>query len=102
MADLPRYCVWGVHHNMEIFASDADVFRPERWFEAQGEQLQKMDNNMKLIFGYGRFECLGKNVAFMELNKVFVEVCQSFLRSRLLGKQGNTTGTGVETEGCSQ
>jgi hypothetical protein len=29
---------------------------------------------MKLIFGYGRLECLGKNVAFMELNKVFVEV----------------------------
>ena len=71
-----RYCAWGVHRNVDIFGPDADLFRPERWFERQGEQLQAMERNMELIFGYGRFSCLGKNVAMIELNKTFVEVSQ--------------------------
>lgn len=67
-----------MHRNIGFFGADADVFRPERWFEVQGEQLQAMERNMELIFGYGRFQCLGKTVAFVELNKVFVEVCYLF------------------------
>ena len=37
-----------------------------------------MDRNMELIFGYGRFQCLGRNVAFLELDKVFVELLRRF------------------------
>ena len=33
-----------------------------------------MERNNDLIFGYGRFKCLGQSVALIELNKVFVEV----------------------------
>ncbi len=33
-----------------------------------------MERNSELIFGHGRFKCLGQAVALMELNKVFVEV----------------------------
>jgi hypothetical protein len=33
-----------------------------------------MEQCLDLIFGYGRWGCLGKNVAWIELNKVFVEV----------------------------
>ncbi|EON62757.1 hypothetical protein W97_01982 [Coniosporium apollinis CBS 100218] len=72
------YCAWGVHRNTRIFGHDADVFRPDRWLEAQGEQLQSMERNNDLIFGHGRFTCLGKTVAFMELNKVFVELLRRF------------------------
>lgn len=42
------------------------------------EKLQFMEHNNELIFGYGRFQCLGKNVAFIELNKIFVELLRSF------------------------
>jgi cytochrome P450 len=73
-----------MHRNIDIFGADADIFRPERWLEAQGEQLQMMERNNELIFGYGRFQCLGKNVAFMELNKVFVEVNQLWLSAQRL------------------
>jgi cytochrome P450 len=37
-----------------------------------------MERNNELIFGYGRFQCLGKNVAFIELNKIFVELLRTY------------------------
>lgn len=37
-----------------------------------------MERNNKLIFGYGRFKCLGQNVAWLELNKAFVEVFRRY------------------------
>lgn len=65
---------FGVMRNPKIWGQDADLFRPERWLEADGEILQQMELNLELNFGYGKYQCLGKNVARIELNKVFVEV----------------------------
>lgn len=69
-----RYSAWAIHRSPIVFGPDANVFRPERWLDVPERQLQKMERNSELIFGFGRFKCLGKNVAFMELNKVIVEV----------------------------
>lgn len=33
---------WVLHRRKEIFGSDVDVFRPERWLEAQPDQLKEM------------------------------------------------------------
>lgn len=68
------FAVYGLHHSRKIFGEDADVFRPERWLEAQGERLARMNGAAELIFHYGKWQCLGKPVALMELNKIFVEV----------------------------
>lgn len=68
------YCGWGVHHSKEIFGEDADMFRPERWLEAEGERLRVMNSTAELVFNYGKWQCPGKSVAAIELNKVFVEV----------------------------
>ena len=57
----------------EIFGQDAELFRPERWIEAGEEKYNKMDRTVDLVFGTGRFTCLGKNIAKVELDKVFVE-----------------------------
>ena len=65
---------WAVHRNINVFGPDANVFRPERWLDVPEAQLNKMERNNELIFGYGRFKCLGQAVALVELNKVFVEV----------------------------
>jgi cytochrome P450 len=75
------YCAWGVHHSKRVFGEDADIFRPERWLEAQGEELRKIQSSWELVFHYGRWQCPGKNVAMIELNKVFVEVSSE--RSKL-------------------
>ncbi|KAK2777617.1 cytochrome p450 [Colletotrichum kahawae] len=64
----------------ETFGIDADVFRPERWLEAAAdeERFKDMSDVVELAFGYGRFQCLGKTIAYMELNKIFVELLRRF------------------------
>ena len=61
-----------------VCGADADVFRPERWIEADAAQLTEMTNTVDLVFHYGRYQCLGKNVALMEFNKIFVELFRRF------------------------
>jgi cytochrome P450 len=68
------YSAWGVQRHTGTYGEDVDMFRPERWLEATGETLQKMERSQELIFGSGRYGCLGKSVAFVELNKVYVQV----------------------------
>jgi cytochrome P450 len=64
----------GIHCSKKIFGTDADMFRPERWLDASEEHFAYMASTVDLIFHYGKYQCLGKNVALMEFNKVFVEV----------------------------
>lgn len=70
-------CYWGLMRRPDVWGDDAAEFRPERWLESPPENLRAMEDAWELVFGYGRWQCLGKNVALMELNKVFVEVCDS-------------------------
>ncbi len=56
------------------FGDDAAIFRPERFTEADEQKRTAMERLVELGFGYGRFQCAGKPVAFMELNKVYFEV----------------------------
>lgn len=37
-----------------------------------------MERNNELLFGYGKYQCLGKPVAVIELNKIFVELLRRF------------------------
>jgi cytochrome P450 len=68
------HCMFGVQHRKAFWGNDTDVFRPERWLEAGPERLKEMVAALDQVFGSGKFQCLGKTVAFMELNKVLVEV----------------------------
>jgi cytochrome P450 len=67
-------CARGVQRNKSIFGEDVEVYRPERWIEASGERLQRMEKTADLVFGHGRYHCLGSNVAMIEIRKVFTEV----------------------------
>lgn len=68
------YCAWGIFRDTEIYGDDAAEFRPERWIEDSEERIKEMEGTLDLIFSYGRYQCLGRPVAWMELNKVFVTV----------------------------
>lgn len=68
------YCAWGVHRNPAVFGPDADLFRPERWFETDEEKLLAMHRTIDVVFGSGRYACLGKQVALIEVSKAIAEV----------------------------
>lgn len=60
--------------NTEIFGSDARLFRPERWIEADADKKIKYRQTVDSVFGSGRFQCLGRHIAMMELHKAIAEV----------------------------
>jgi cytochrome P450 len=78
------YSAWGVHRDTQTYREDANVYRPERWLETTAEELQKMERSQELVFGSGRYGCLGKSIAFVELNKVFVQVKDTYFMTKLV------------------
>ncbi len=67
------------------FGADAEVFLPERWIEAEKdeEHFKEMASTVDLVFGHGKYQCLGKTIAAMELNKILVEVRLHGVEARL-------------------
>ncbi|KAH6839614.1 cytochrome P450 [Chaetomium sp. MPI-CAGE-AT-0009] len=60
--------------NKGIFGEDAEEFRPERWLlEKDEKKLAIMNRTHDLIFGYGKYQCLGRPIALMEINKAIFE-----------------------------
>ncbi|KAK3939350.1 pisatin demethylase [Diplogelasinospora grovesii] len=72
------YSGYAMHHSKEIYGEDAKAFRPERWFEQDQEKLAAMTRTNDLVFGHGRFQCLGKNVARIEIEKTLFELLRRF------------------------
>ncbi|PNP58739.1 hypothetical protein THARTR1_01755 [Trichoderma harzianum] len=68
----------GVGRSKAVWGADADVFRPERWLVAQGGGLKDMTNAVDTHFGYGKYSCLGKPIALMQLHKAVFELVRRF------------------------
>ncbi|KAI1438062.1 cytochrome P450 [Xylaria sp. CBS 124048] len=61
-----------------LFGKDADIFRPERFLEVDLATRTEMQRNVELVFGYGRWMCAGKVIAWLELNKTLFELLRAF------------------------
>ncbi|CAN9289076.1 unnamed protein product [Alternaria alternata] len=61
-----------------LFGADADVFRPERFTEADEETRKQMELDVEMVFGYGSWVCAGKNIAMMDIAKVVFEMVRLF------------------------
>ncbi|KAF0323496.1 cytochrome P450 [Colletotrichum asianum] len=72
------YGAWGMFHRTDVWGPDALEFRPERWLEADPDRLKQMEGTLELVFGYGKWKCLGRDVALMELRKIFVELLRRY------------------------
>lgn len=68
------YCAFGIFRDRKIWGEDADSFRPERFLDGSPEKIKYLEQTLQLVFASGKWQCLGQNVALIELNKVFVEV----------------------------
>ncbi|KAI0416771.1 cytochrome P450 [Xylaria grammica] len=65
-------------YSRALFGEDADIFRPERFLEADPATRTEMQRNVDLVFGYGRWMCAGKFIAWLELNKCLFELLRHF------------------------
>lgn len=66
-----------MHRDRGLYGDDADVFRPERWLESEQpdrDRLRAMRRTNDLMFGHGKYTCLGKPVAMIEIHKTVFEV----------------------------
>ena len=68
---------WVTNHNEDVFP-DPDAFRPERWLEASNARLKEMDNLWELNFGAGARKCIGRNISWIEMQKVIPELLRQF------------------------
>lgn len=66
--------MWAVMRKKEIFGDDVECFRPERWLGIDEAKYAEMYRVVDMVFGNGRFKCLGQTIARIELNKIIVEV----------------------------
>jgi cytochrome P450 len=85
---IPGGCIvgcnaWVIHRREEIYGEDVDVFRPERWLEADEERLAMMKRYM-FSFGMGSHTCIGKNVSYLEMYKVVPAILRRFTVSESL------------------
>jgi len=78
-----------VQRSTAVFGNDAEMFRPERWLNIEDTQLNQWKQHVELVFGSGRWGCSGKAVAFMELNKVYVEVSDSLIKAATMYDRGD-------------
>ncbi|CAI7583618.1 unnamed protein product [Penicillium glandicola] len=67
------YSAYAIHQSEKVYCKDAKAFRPERWLESDPAKLAVMVRTNDLIFGHGKFHCLGKPVAHIELGKTVFE-----------------------------
>ncbi|KAK4212592.1 cytochrome p450 [Rhypophila decipiens] len=65
---------WSMGRRTDIYGQDAMAFRPERFLDATPEKRAVMERTTDLMFGYGRYMCPGKAMAWLEMNKLFIEV----------------------------
>jgi len=78
------YSAWSMHkNNKAVYGNDAEAFRPERWILSEDdpdekERLARMIKVNDLVFGYGRWVCLGKVVALIEVHKALFELLRHF------------------------
>lgn len=75
---------WVAHRNHEVWGSDAEEFRPERWLEAQAEaeagnkeRLQRMEAYY-LPFGLGSRTCIGRHISILEIMKLMPRLLRDF------------------------
>ncbi|KPI37144.1 Pisatin demethylase [Cyphellophora attinorum] len=66
-----------IHLDTHVYGADAAYFRPERWLEANKEELRQMEA-AHMGFSRGRRACLGKEVALMQMKMVVAMVVGQF------------------------
>ncbi|CAG9989189.1 unnamed protein product [Clonostachys byssicola] len=68
---------WVAHSDEAVFGSDAQEFRPERWLEADEDELRAL-NAAWVPFGAGSRTCIGRHISMLEINKLLPLLLMNF------------------------
>ncbi|EXJ91225.1 hypothetical protein A1O1_04335 [Capronia coronata CBS 617.96] len=68
---------WVTARDKEVYGTDADFFRPERWLDASEEQLLAMER-ANLVFGHGNRACIGKSISLLEIGKLVPQLLRHY------------------------
>ncbi|KAM5355339.1 hypothetical protein ACJ41O_001985 [Fusarium nematophilum] len=69
---------YAVGRSRLVWGEDAGMFRPERWLLAEGDELKRMVAAVDTQFGHGKYACLGKPIALMEIHKAVFELIKRY------------------------
>ncbi|KAH7196656.1 cytochrome P450 [Fusarium flagelliforme] len=69
---------YAVGRSKLVWGEDADVFRPERWLLAGQDRSREMIAAFDTHFGHGKYSCLGKPIALMEIHKAVFELIKRY------------------------
>ncbi|KAK4454886.1 benzoate 4-monooxygenase [Podospora aff. communis PSN243] len=71
--------------NASVFGADAEEFRPERWLQRPGEDVNAWNSRMRVqrsvadfTFGAGSRICLGRNLAIVESYKILATLLNRY------------------------
>jgi cytochrome P450 len=68
---------WVAARDKSVYGDDAYEFKPERWLEADEQQLKLMERNF-MAFGSGARTCLGKNISILEMSKLVPQILRQY------------------------
>ncbi|KAL5432978.1 hypothetical protein PMIN06_011830 [Paraphaeosphaeria minitans] len=68
---------WVAHYDADIWGSDVEVFRPQRWLDADAEQLKVMEAHY-IPFGLGSRTCIGRHIGHLEMSKFLPLIVDAF------------------------
>ncbi|EMD95312.1 hypothetical protein COCC4DRAFT_65407 [Bipolaris maydis ATCC 48331] len=70
--------IYGLMMSRNIFGQDVETYRPERFLDCDVTTRAEIERIVEFAFGYGRWVCAGKHVAFTQLYKVIFELLRTF------------------------
>ncbi|KAB2106428.1 hypothetical protein AG0111_0g5308 [Alternaria gaisen] len=68
---------WVAHRDTSVFGPDANMFRPERWLDADKEKLSLMERSW-MPFGLGSRTCIGRHISQLEMSKLIPMLVRDF------------------------
>ena len=70
---------WVLHHDAAVFGKDVESYRPERWLEPEAgpERYREMSATL-MLFGHGKYSCMGQNISLLEMFKFVPELVRAF------------------------
>ncbi|MCJ1366418.1 hypothetical protein MMC16_005546 [Acarospora aff. strigata] len=73
------YCVYAMHRRKDLYGSDAEKFRPERWDPNEENEVSLKNIGWGFLpFNGGPRVCLGQEFALLEASYVIVRLLQTF------------------------